>query len=303
LLKLLYRKTNESTHQLCRSLLQKAIRRGYEEVAQKTANHLFEVGDQAWLRSRVVVICAEECWPFLNTFYYSTKKDEILSAISTLSMLEKNKNAAGLGSLGYALSIGDETVLEEKDNNREIQIIANAIHRPDDFWKWLISQSQSQEQEQVIRKLILLQKKAGWPWDKSFIQSAGFLFIKEPMKSHKIVVKQDLIEFPYWIALDKHTKEGKSAILAVAKECKLPTQQLGWISFYLESALTNKSQCAYWWEREKKWRLNKIGVSINQANDIWLNVKPLLIDRLKFDADQLKSHIVKKEIFVQKALF
>lgn len=298
-----YKKTRESTHQLCRSLLQKAIRRGNKQIAFQTAQHLYDIGDRAWIRNRIVVICAEECWPFLNDFNYSVDKDEILSTISIMSKLEKNKDAAGLGSLSYALSIGDETVLEDKENNRPIKIIANAIHRPDDYWNWLISISKSKEEEQFVNHLTSLHKKAGWPWDKAFIQSAGFLYINEPTRVVKLIEFNEDKEFPYWIAMDKHTKEGKSAIQDIANYMKLAKQQLAWISFYLESGVTNFSHPSYWWEREKKWRLNKVGISINQAKDIWEEAKPKIIERLRPEVDYLKSHVNIHNNAIQNSLF
>jgi hypothetical protein len=296
-----YKKTKDTTHQICRSLLQKAIRRGYEGLAKKTAYHLINIGDKPWVRSRCVVICAEECFPFLRDFVYSTDEGEILSNVSLLSRLEKNKTAAGLGALGYALSEGDETVLKGQDNNLPIRIIANAIERTDDYWKWLLSISKTNEQRTIVKNLILLHRKAGWPWDKAFILSAGYLFLHERLKVVKIVNKQIDEEFPYWIAMDKHTSEGKNAIRDTANDMNLPVRQLGWISFYLESGLTCNSQPAYWWDREKNWRLNKVGVDFSQAEEIWKKAKIIISERLREESENLKEHINQQDIVIQNS--
>ena len=53
----------ETSRQACRSLVQKAVRRGNSLLVEKVASHLYAIEDHAWLRQRVVVITYEECWP------------------------------------------------------------------------------------------------------------------------------------------------------------------------------------------------------------------------------------------------
>src|SRR5262245_39638861 len=57
------RKPGADTHQECRSLLQKAVRRGDEGLVGMVTCHLEKAGDAAWLRGRAAVITFEECWP------------------------------------------------------------------------------------------------------------------------------------------------------------------------------------------------------------------------------------------------
>ena len=56
-------KANPDTHQDCRSLLQKAVRRGNHTLVAKVVDHLYEIDDIKWLKRRVGVIIVEECWP------------------------------------------------------------------------------------------------------------------------------------------------------------------------------------------------------------------------------------------------
>ncbi len=46
-------KANPNTHQDCRSLLQKAVRRGESDLVVKVVDHLYEIGDIRWLKQRV----------------------------------------------------------------------------------------------------------------------------------------------------------------------------------------------------------------------------------------------------------
>ena len=62
------RRPNADTHQLCRSLLQKAVRRGCKDLVEATTRHLAEIGDYDWVRKRAAVITYEECWPLGNDF-------------------------------------------------------------------------------------------------------------------------------------------------------------------------------------------------------------------------------------------
>lgn len=57
------RKANPNTHQGCRSLLQKAVRRGEPTLVAKVVAPLYEIGDIRWLRQPVGMIIAEACWP------------------------------------------------------------------------------------------------------------------------------------------------------------------------------------------------------------------------------------------------
>ena len=52
-----------SEYDVERSLLQKAVRRGYADLAERVVNYLLSVDDRAWLRKRLFVIAYEECWP------------------------------------------------------------------------------------------------------------------------------------------------------------------------------------------------------------------------------------------------
>ncbi len=82
--------------------------------------------------------------------------------------------------------------------------------------------------------------------------------------------------FPYWVALDKHTPQGKTALHAASAELGIPYRKLIWAGFYYESAKTNALAKSPWWEAERRWRLNKAGLSLDSASELWSQVRPIL---------------------------
>src|SRR5438105_12776025 len=94
-------KTNPETHQACRSLLQKAVRRGNQSLAYKVAHHLCDIGDINWLKTRTFVIVFEECWPSGASQCVPTNFDNLLDMLLNVAQAVKRKDAAGLGSLAF----------------------------------------------------------------------------------------------------------------------------------------------------------------------------------------------------------
>jgi len=128
------RKASPDTHQNCRSLLQKAVRRGCVSLIPKVVNHLVDVGDLDWLRNRVGVITFEECWPLGIRLKTKPEVREISRTLSEVALNVKQKDSAGLGSLAYELSKGDNTVISDPIADHPIRMIAEAIKKPIEFW-------------------------------------------------------------------------------------------------------------------------------------------------------------------------
>jgi hypothetical protein len=100
---------------------------------------------------------------------------------------------------------------------------------------------------------------------------------------------------PFWVAIDKHTPEGKRAISAAAKQLGIPVRHANWLSFYFESAVANQIAPSPWWERELCWRLNKIGITYADAERAWGQLRPIVEARLADDAAQLETHLGRSE--------
>ncbi|MEE1894508.1 hypothetical protein V0R51_16465 [Pseudomonas otitidis] len=271
-----------ASDQIFRSLLQKAVRRGAVEVAEKAAIHLMQMGDTNWLKNRLGVITFEEAWRHTNEIQFTTSEAILLKQYTEIARLPKNKNAAGLGSLGYELSKGTNSVLlKNNKGNRDIRIIAEALTRPDDFWQWIKNYNSKSAESIFLKNAETGFRLAGWPWDKAFALASAYLFVTDKSLEPESQSPATNTNFPYWIAIDKHTSIGKKAISVCAEKLKLNKNKLAWIQFYLESAKCENLQPSPWWEREKAWRLASEGTDEQKAKIIWHDASVFLRELLE----------------------
>ena len=287
-------KANPNTHQDCRSLLQKAVRRGNHALVAEVVDHLYEIDDIKWLKRRVGVIIVEECWPLIGEWELPKKLEDHHIAIREMlrraAISTKFKDATGLGSLAYALSEGDNSVLTGSDEDVDIKYISAAIQNGKRYWEWAASQCSSDSTDRFVKRALIAYRKGGWPWDRAFIQAAAYLSVTEGVPKLSTGNKKEL-DFPFWIALDKHTPQGKVALSKASKETGFPWRQLNWVSFYCESGLVHNLMPSRWWDREVKWRLGKIGLSLAEAKSMWTKARPIFIELLRDESKQLEQHI------------
>jgi hypothetical protein len=279
-----------STDQRVRSLLQKAARRGYSQVVELALARLTQSGDRTWLRSRTVVITFEECWPLaalLPTDNESTKKRDHLIRVSHAC---KQKDAAALGALAYAYGEGDRSMLDLLPEARLLQIASEALKRPRDFFQWALSQSGGHLNTDIILSAQHYLSVATWPWDKACILAGALL---AAVNQVPIVAPSDppTDAFPYWVALDKHTPSGKAAIAEIAKEMRCGYRRLIWASFYCESARVNRLLESPWWNAERTWRLQRAGLSVDAAENLWASARSRIRERLLEQSAALKSFV------------
>lgn len=283
-------KADPNTHGACRSLLQKAVRRGNPTLAAQMTAHLLEVGDGKWLQRRTAIIIAEECWPLLSLLDGRFDRSTASLVLAQAAASIKNKTAAGLGSLAYALSQGDRSVLNTNGQDRHLRIVAAAIDRQKDFWGWAERESVTPWQCALVSAARRAFCRGGWPWDMAFLQAAAYLAVITPAIP-EFVVTPRTVELPLWVALDKHTQEGKQALRHAAVIAAAPINQAMWASFYLESAVTNEQVESVWWSREQKWRLSSVGLDLPRAECLWGELKPTVIKQLESSAEQLRQHL------------
>lgn len=292
-----------TSDQNCRSLLQKAVRRGAVSVAEKATIHLIQKGEINWLKSRLGVVAIEESWTHIGKIQFTTNESLLIKQYAGLAKVSKNKNAAGLGSLAYELSKGVESVLVSKDPaNKHIKVVAEAIKRPDDFWAWIKNSKTDEASAFFLERAEMGYKLAGWPWDKAFALACAYLFINCEVSEAAECTDTDTADFPYWVAIDKHTPEGKAALAKCSAELKINKTTLGWIQFYIESAKCQNLQASFWWEREKEWRLTSEGVGGGKAETIWSDASDYLRNDLSDKGHALKSDIDKSFELHQKTL-
>jgi len=283
-------KISPTTHPACRSLLQKAIRRGYVDLTRTVINHLWDSGDSKWLKQRAAVITFEECWPLGADIVPRMNREDIIAQLTVVAKSVKVKDAAGLGTLAYVLSNGDRTVLTGSYYDQDIRIVAAAIARPSDFWNWAIRTSESDRQRAIVESAHKAFRGGGWPWDRAFMQAAAYLEVTD-CRLHSDSTEATKGPFPFWIAIDKHTEAGRKALSSAAKTLRLPVRQLSWASFYCEGAVTNYSTESPWWNAEMKWRLMRVGLTVLQAKILWDGARPSIIDLLYEQSTSLQEHI------------
>lgn len=288
------RRASEVTDQIARSLLQKAIRRGCKDVATATFWHLAKDKEEfKWLRSRLAVFTFEEAWPYGLHVGFDRSEAVNLRHIISLCSAEKHKDAAGLGSLAYAYSEGDETTLQDDEGDWYIRVVARALQEKDKFREWAKNQSQNlaPERARLVLNAIEGSKKAGWPWDKAFTYAAALLAIKHPIPSIRDVQGMSKDAFPFWIAIDKHTQDGKETIRKAAQELCIPSNTALWLSFYYESAVCQSLAPSPWWERERKWRLGKLHLSDSEARTKWDSLRQIVAELLTHKAAAIAERI------------
>jgi len=135
-----------------------------------------------------------------------------------------------------------------------------------------------EDNKNLIIKAELGYKLAGWPWDKAFAQAAAYLSVAGELPETSISNRNGGLEFPYWVAIDKHTSSGKRALIKCAEKFGIDKVSLGWVQFYLESAKCEGLKDCYWWDREKEWRLSCEGFSLSQAAVVWADVSEYVIE-------------------------
>ncbi len=283
------KKPKESTDPALRSLVQKAARRGYGATVERVARRLFEIGDKTWLRSRAVVITFEECWPLAHALTLERGAESKIDALLKVTKAVKQKDAIGLGAMAYAYHEGDHSVLEGLKNTTAVRIVSEALSRPSAFFEWALSQKMDAERERVVKAAKAYLAAATWGWDKTCILSGAYFAATDELPNIRNATPPLENDFPYWVALDKHTPQGKAALQRVANEFGVSYRKLIWAGFYFESAKVNAVEISPWWEAERRWRLQKAGMTLDSAAVLWDQIRPALEREIGPEAANLKQ--------------
>lgn len=283
---------NSEARPLLRSLFQKAIRRGWSDVAERVALILGSRGDSIWLNSRVGVIIFEESWQRAGLLLRNAPTTVTLREIAYSS---KNKDAAGLGAMAHALLEGNLSPLDHAPEPLALKIVAAALKRPEEFFDWAEGQCSNEEQRSIILAAKQYFSRASWPWDKAFMAAGAYLSLKSNIPLATYAEPSRETAFPYWVAVDKHTPQGKVALRKVASVMRIPDIKLQWISFYLESAKTANLSFSPWWECETRWRLSEVGLTQAAAADLWDTASPLVQAAVSESTDLLRLLIDERD--------
>jgi hypothetical protein len=248
------------------------------------------------------VITFEEAWPLAEALSLDRGEQSKIDALISAAVAIKNKDAAGLGALAFAYHEGDASMESQIEQMRHIRLVSEALDRPKDFFGWALEQCTDESQRRVVLAAQKYFAAATWGWDKTCILAGALLAIVQGVPRLARAIDPPQTEFPFWVALDKHTPRGKEALRNVADRLGQTYRRLIWASFYVESTVTNSMSDSPWWEREKRWRLQKAGLTIESAIELWEDAWPLIRDELAPDAAELRSEL-EGPAAVQKTLF
>ena len=290
------------TEKRYRSLLQKAVRRGNVELVFTTSAFLESLGskDKNWYRTQTASITFEECWPLGAELIFNRKFHSKLAALVRVARSIKARDATGLGYLAYRLCQGDRSVLDASADDKAIKIVANAIQRPDDFWQWVAGQKTSDRQKILIKNAIRFEK-SGLPHDKAVIQAAAYLTLTGDFPPLNEEPPLDL-KFPFWIAFDGHTHEGRQALRDIARDLHIALPQLEWAFFYFEGALTNGEIPSKWWNRHCRWHFQKIDLPAEEAHLLWDPARIQLEEALAPEGRQLQNVLYRWKLSNQERI-
>ena len=294
--------SRSKTEKRQRSLLQKAVRRGDVDLVLTASAYLESLGskERSWYRIRTAIITFSECWPLGTELVFNKKFHSKVAALIRVTRAVKARDATGLGYLAYALSQSDTSVFDDTTDDKAIKIVANAIQRPDDFWQWVAWQNTSANQQILIENATRF-KTAGRPHDKAVIQAAAYLaatgelpLLKDQQPSNR--------KFPYWIAFDRHTLEGRQALRDIARDLHISLPQLEWTFFYFEGALTNGEISSKWWDRYCQWHFQKIGLPAEEAHLLWGPAKVQVAETLAKESRQLQNELYRWKLSNQESI-
>lgn len=280
------------------SLLQKAVRRGNVELVEKVFNYLLSQQGSKWLKDRLLVIAYEECWPYAEKIYLPCNDYELLQHYKNITLNIKNKNACGLADLAMKLKGGKDVsnVGNSKDQNA-ISSVKNAILNPTEFWAWVKKHQEYLKYKARIDKAEMDIKRMSFEVDKAMVYAAVYLILNSTIPGIKTTTGNNDPDFPYWIAVDKHTSVGRDIYSDICEELGLDVFKSLKLGFYLEGGNCNVIEDSPFWELNKKWQLDSTGFTKDVAEEKWKVISEKIQDhaRVKTEVESTKKKINKSE--------
>lgn len=274
------------------SLIQKAVRRGNVELVEKVFEYLLDKSQKQWLRDRLVVMAYEECWTYADKLLYPSIPHKVLAEYKSLTRTVKNKNAAGLAALAIKVKDGDRSAFvgDEKEQ-KAIKSVANGFTDPVGFWNFIRTEPGYNDNKQRIDAAEKAMNRAKFPGDRAMMLAAAYLSIKYPIPATTFMNSNNNPNFPYWIALDKHTSIGFQIISDASKKINLQPYDGNQLAFYFSGALCNKIKDSSFYKLSKQWKFKHMGFDCDQAKEKWLELRPLIIEMTKVDVEGMIKKI------------
>ena len=280
------------------SLIQKAVRRGNVELVEKVFKYLIDIkGQRHWLKNRLAVIGYEECWPYANTINFNCNDYELLQQYKAFACKVKNKDCDGFAYLANKLNEWENTALRGDNIQREgIQRVADAMKDDTKFWKWIEQQSLYSKHQQRIEAARQAMKRS-WD-DRAIMFAAAYLSVTYDIPPVEEIGPNNNPNFPFWVAIDKHTNEGKEIIRTACEKIGLMPKRGQFITFYFAGALCNKVQDMPFFDLMKEYKIERMGYTQEEVLEFWLKLRPHIIEMSKVDVDLMVKRIntVKKDL-------
>lgn len=273
------------------SLITKAVRRGNVELVEKVFKYLLSIkGQRKWLRDRLAVIGYEECWPYANTLNFSCNNYQLLEQYKAIACRVKNKDCDGLAYLANRVNDWEETAIRGDAKQREgIRRVADAMKNDAKFWEWIKSQQSYSQQQQRIEAAKAATKRS-WK-GRALMFSAAYLSVTYPIPPVVGIEPNNNSNFQYWTAVDKHTSEGKEIMYSAYEKINLLPKQGQILTFYFAGALCNKVQDMPFFKMMKEYKIERMGYTCKQAKEIWLQLRPLIIEKSKPEVELMLKRI------------
>jgi len=257
--------------------------------------YLLNLGNTKWLHNRLPIMVYEECWSVGNQITSGNLLDQYVA----LAQTKKNKDAAGLATLATKLHEGNWKAFRGTKEQRDaINSVKNAIDNPNEFWKWARDNGAGHIGRINAAKAAVT--KANFDTDKLMMVAAAYFSAKDLLPLTAQAQPLNSPHFPYWIAFDKHTDYGREVISEAAQKIDIYPSRARQLAFYLEGAVCNEITNSPYWQLAKDWQMEKMGYTYSQAKIIWEQLKPVIIELTKKQADELKDRIENGSVDIGK---
>jgi hypothetical protein len=273
-----------------RSLLQKAVRRGHVDLVVTVGAFLEDAVDPPWLERRVEWIVIGECWPLSSELGPVRVPHARAAALVRAAQVRKDRDAAGMGLLAYALASDDRGVPAELGEERDLRLLSQAVRRPAKFWEWVDGRPAGEDSRRVIAHARRCAAAVDRPHDQAMAMAAAYLAL------HAVPAEIPAAPpvpgpFPFWAVFDRHTAAGRRALRDVSRDLHIPARQLEWCGYYYESARANADAPSLWWRRYCAWCFARHGLSPEEAPLLWAPARRQLAEALAPDAHALQAEL------------
>ena len=266
----------------CRSLLQKAVRRGQVDLARKVAFHLWEAGFVEWLRTRTAVILAEECWPLLGRWNAKAGIGEILELLGLAAGSVKEKDAFALEGLAWWVGEGGELGLP---GNWKAEVGRFREKSEEGFWEWAKAQAEGEEQA----RLVVASERLSHRGEIGLAKASAWLGVR--LGVPVVAAAKEPLALPLWVGLDKHTAQGKRALETAAWMAHEREAAVMRASFWVEGVKMNSVRESEVWHERRRISLKEEGLAEESASALWAKVQPHFLSALRGELAAFTTHI------------